>query len=156
MPLNMKGLTRDQNFWFKSTIRPSQGIVPVPLFPWNKWPFSPCSPKTKSWFSMFPVPQNCLCSPVSLIYGPLFPCSLEKYALVPQNPWEGLNNVARIETSWSWIIFLANAISIFKINFGHKFFFFFFFFFFVNRFSKFLLHIYIMCQILLRIYFASL
>ena len=39
---------------------------------------------------MFPVPQNCLCSPFPLIFRPLFPCSPEKIALIPQNPWEGL------------------------------------------------------------------
>ena len=59
----------------------------------------PCSPKTKSWFSMFPVPQSCLCSPVPLNFRPLFPCSPEKNcpcSPVPQNPWEGLNNNDRV------------------------------------------------------------
>ena len=47
------------------------GGVPVPLFPSKKWP---CS------LVMSPVPQNCLCSLVLLIFRPLFP---EKIALVP-------------------------------------------------------------------------
>ena len=56
----------------------------------------PCSPrkyglvslfvKTKSWFSMFPFPQDCLCSPVPIIFRPLFPCSLEKNAFIPLFP----------------------------------------------------------------------
>ena len=46
----------------------------------------PCSPRINGL-----VPQNCLCSPVPLIFRPLFswkncPCSP-----VPQNPWEGLS-----------------------------------------------------------------
>ena len=53
------------------------------LVPLEKMALLPCSPKTKSWFSMFPVPQKCLCSPVPLIFRPLFPW---KNALVPQNP----------------------------------------------------------------------
>ena len=28
--------------------------------------------KSKSWFSMYPIPQNCLCSPVPFIFKPLF------------------------------------------------------------------------------------
>ena len=31
-----------------------------------------------------------------------------------------VNNVARTENLWSWFISLANAKSLFKINFGHK------------------------------------
>ena len=50
----------------------------------KKMALFPCSPKTKSGFSMFPVPQNCLCSPVPLIFRPLFPCSLKKVPLFPK------------------------------------------------------------------------
>ena len=60
------------------------------LGPLKQMAFFPCSPKTKSWFSMFPVPQNWLCFHVPLIFGPLFPCSPEKYALFPlfpKTPW---------------------------------------------------------------------
>ena len=44
---------------------------------------------------MFPVPQNCLCSPVPLIFMPLFPCSPDKMPLFPSSPkpWEGLRIV---------------------------------------------------------------
>ena len=48
----------------------------VPMFPRNK----------KKMFSMFPVPQYCLCSPVRLKIWPLFPCSPEINALVPLFP----------------------------------------------------------------------
>ena len=54
------------------------GGVPIPLFPRKKWP---CSPKSKSWFSMFP---KIACVP--LIFRPLFPCFPEKIALVPLFP----------------------------------------------------------------------
>ena len=37
--------------------------------------FFPFSAKSISWFSVFPVPQNCLCSPVPLIVRHLFTCS---------------------------------------------------------------------------------
>ena len=56
--------------------------VPVPL---EKMALFPCSPKTKSWFSIFPVPQNCLCSPVPLMFRPLFPCSPENIACSLRN-----------------------------------------------------------------------
>ena len=49
--------------------------------PSKKWP---CSPKTKSWFSMFTVPQNCLFSPVPHIFRPLFPW--KKLPLFPCSP----------------------------------------------------------------------
>ena len=43
----------------------------------------PCCPKSKSSFPIFPVPQNCLCVPVPLIFQTLVPCSLEINAFVP-------------------------------------------------------------------------
>ena len=58
-----------------------------------------------------------------------------------------VNDVAKIESLWSWIVSLTKAKSLFIIIFWHKIF--------VFWFSKLLLHI-IMCQILLRKYFASL
>ena len=70
--------------------RPSQGRgrgwkgVPVPLFPWKKKiDIFPCSPKSKSWFSLFPVPPNCFCSPIPFSFRLLFPCSHEINGLIP-------------------------------------------------------------------------
>ena len=58
------------------------------LVPLKKIVIFSCSPKSKSWFSMFPVPQNCLCFPVSFSF--IFPCSLEINDLIPlfpKTPW---------------------------------------------------------------------
>ena len=74
--------------------RSSRG-VPVALFPWNKLACSLVSQKWKNCFLMFPVPQYRLCSPVPLKFGLCFPVPLKNkftFPLVPQNPWEGLNN----------------------------------------------------------------
>ena len=62
------------------------------LLPWKKIGIFPCSPKSKSWFSIFPVPQKCICSlfPSVLDFGSLVPLKKWLYALVPQNPWENL------------------------------------------------------------------
>ena len=63
--------------WFKQPSWNNTGhsltseALPVPLFPWNKWPVPP---KQNLYF---------LSSPVPLIFGSLFP---EKYALVPLFP----------------------------------------------------------------------
>ena len=78
--------------WHKGGPPRGGGGVPVPLFPWNKLACSPVPEIWKIWFSMFPVPQYCPCSPVPLKIWPLFPCSPKINALVPvpQNPWEGL------------------------------------------------------------------
>ena len=46
----------------------------------------PCSPKSKSWFSMSHVPQNCLCSPVPFSFRLLFPFSPEINGLIPLFP----------------------------------------------------------------------
>ena len=46
----------------------------------------PCCPKSKSSFPTFPVPQNCLCAPVPLIFRPNFPCSPEINAFIPVFP----------------------------------------------------------------------
>ena len=59
----------------------------VPLVSWNKWPFSHVPQKQNLDFlwSLFPKTGF-----VPLIFGPLFPCSPEKYALVPlfpKTPW---------------------------------------------------------------------
>ena len=35
----------------------------------------PCSQKSKYWFYMFPVPKNCLYSPVPFSFRFVFPCS---------------------------------------------------------------------------------
>ena len=48
-----------------------------PCFPEKKIGIFPCSPKSKSWLSMFPVSQNCLYSPVPFSFRLLFPCSPE-------------------------------------------------------------------------------
>ena len=66
-------------------LRPSQGGT-CSLVPLKNIALYPCFPKTKSSFCMFPVPKNCLCSPVPLIFRPLFPCSPEKIAIVPLFP----------------------------------------------------------------------
>ena len=50
------------------------------LVPLKKIASLPCSPKSKSWFPMFPVLQNCLCSPF------LDLCSPEINAIVPLLP----------------------------------------------------------------------
>ena len=50
----------------------------------------PCSPKSKSRFSMFPVPPNCLCSHVPFNFRLLFQgCSPEisgLISLIPKTP----------------------------------------------------------------------
>ena len=67
-------------------------IEALPCFPEINY-FVPLNPKIKSWFPMFPILQNCLCSGLPLIFRPLFPCSPEINTFVPQNPWEGLTIV---------------------------------------------------------------
>ena len=63
---------------FRHCWGPPRGTCSFP--PWNKLLCYPVPQKSKSWFSMFPVPQNCLCSPIALMFVPfktmsLFPCS---------------------------------------------------------------------------------
>ena len=60
-----------------------------PLYP------APCSPRKMALYLqnkilIFYVPQNCLCSPFSLIFRPLFPWKNCPCSPVPPNPWEGL------------------------------------------------------------------
>ena len=54
--------------------------IPVPL---KYIALFPCSPKSKSWFAKFPVPQNCLYSPVQLTFKLVFHCYPGVNALVP-------------------------------------------------------------------------
>ena len=55
---------------------------------------------------MFPVPQNCLCSPVPLILGicPLFPWKKCPGSPVPQNLWEGLYNDPSQDDHWWYLV----------------------------------------------------
>ena len=70
------------------------------MFPWNK---SLCSPKSKSLFSMFLVPQNNLCNPVPLIFRHLFPWNKYPYFSVPQKAWEGFNfSHSKNGQEWGW------------------------------------------------------
>ena len=48
--------------------------------------FASLLPKIKSSFPTFPVPPNCLCAPVPLIFRPQFPCSPEINDFVPVFP----------------------------------------------------------------------
>ena len=74
------------HLWMLSILkRPSQWGT-CSLVPLEKMALFHCSLKPKSWFSKFPVPQNCLCSPAPLIFKSLFPCSPEKIDLVPLFP----------------------------------------------------------------------
>ena len=91
--------------------RPSQCVAGctcslVPLEK-KKTALLPCSSKTKSWFSMFPVPQNCLCSPVPLIFRPFFPRSPEKMPLFPfsQKPLGG----PQILKHLAYMLYIANG-----------------------------------------------
>ena len=59
------------------------GEVLVPLFPSKKWP---CSPKTKSCFSMFPVPKIACVPLFPLFLGLCSHAPLKKLALVPLFP----------------------------------------------------------------------
>ena len=78
-------------FVFASNITYIYGALPgggggtCSFVPWKNDIF-PCSPKSKSWFSMFPVPQYCLCSPVPFIFRLLFPRSPELNCLIPLFP----------------------------------------------------------------------
>ena len=67
-----------------------------------------CFQKSISWFSMFRVPQNCLCSPILSICRILIPCSPEINGLVASWMslwWEGiiLNDSLRL---WVRIIYV--------------------------------------------------
>ena len=62
------------------------GGVPFPLLPWKKSAFFPCSLKSKIWFSIFPVPQNCICSPVPFSFFTFVPLFPWKMALCPCSP----------------------------------------------------------------------
>ena len=74
---------------------------------------------------MFPVPQNCLCSPVPLIFMPLFPCSPKplggpQNCLRPPSPYPGSApatfNCISIQVPlhncllrpWTWICICTN------------------------------------------------
>ena len=65
---------------------PMGGGYLFPCSPEINWSWSPVPQISKIWFSMFPVPKYCLCSPVPLKIWPLFPCSPEINALVPLFP----------------------------------------------------------------------
>ena len=67
------------------------------LFPSKKWPCY-LVPQKQNLDFYVPFPQNCLCSPVPLIcliFRHLFPWKNCPCSPVPQNPWEGLDDVAR-------------------------------------------------------------
>ena len=53
---------------------------------------------------MFPVPQNFICSPVPLIFRPLFPCSPEINSPVPQNPSKGLIDKMYFPLFWAFLM----------------------------------------------------
>ena len=62
---------------------PGGGGVPVLL---KKSAFSLVPQNRNLGFSMFPVPQNCICSPVPFSFRLLFPCSSEINGLIPLFP----------------------------------------------------------------------
>ena len=77
-------------------LRPSRRGVggTCSLVPLKYFLIFPCSPKSKSKLSMFPAPQNYLCSPIPFIFRLVFSWSPEINDITPlfsQNPWEGLN-----------------------------------------------------------------
>ena len=73
------------------------------LVPLKKFVIFLCSPKSKSWFSLFPVPQNCICSPVPFSFRLLFPCSPEINGLIPLFPKTPGRALSILLLSWPLI-----------------------------------------------------
>ena len=70
------------------------GGLPVLLFPWNKWPFSPIPPPPQN-ILIFYVPCSPKlplfpCCPHFWTFVSLFPRKICPHSPVPQNLWEGL------------------------------------------------------------------
>ena len=85
-----------------NTIEALPGVRTCSLVPLKKKMAFSLVPQNQTWFSMFPISQKCLCSPVPFSFRGLFPCSPEIngliYSPVPQNPWEGLT-IVRIQSN---------------------------------------------------------